>query len=67
MNKGVRHVSEPLIEILRTHDWPGNVRELQNIIERAVIMSSGPDPHISIRDLRRVVKATTSLDTKDTY
>lgn len=25
------------------HDWPGNVRELQNVIERAVIASDGPE------------------------
>ena len=23
-------------------DWPGNVRELQNVIERAIILASGP-------------------------
>jgi transcriptional regulator with GAF, ATPase, and Fis domain len=26
---------------LQTYDWPGNVRELQNVIERAVLTSSG--------------------------
>ena len=26
---------------LRVYDWPGNVRELKNVIERAVILSSG--------------------------
>jgi PAS domain S-box-containing protein len=30
------------LQCLRAYDWPGNVRELQNIIERAVILSSGP-------------------------
>jgi DNA-binding NtrC family response regulator len=24
------------------YDWPGNVRELENVIERAVVLSSGP-------------------------
>ena len=24
------------------YGWPGNIRELQNVIERAVILSSGP-------------------------
>ena len=24
------------------HDWPGNIRELQNVIERSVIMTTGP-------------------------
>ena len=26
------------------YDWPGNIRELQNVIERAVILSTGPGP-----------------------
>jgi transcriptional regulator with GAF, ATPase, and Fis domain len=26
---------------LRAYDWPGNVRELKNVIERAVILSTG--------------------------
>jgi DNA-binding NtrC family response regulator len=30
------------IEALRSRKWPGNVRELRNVIERAVILSSGP-------------------------
>jgi DNA-binding NtrC family response regulator len=24
------------------YDWPGNVRELENVIERAVVLSTGP-------------------------
>ena len=28
-------------DLLMRYDWPGNVRELENVIERAVIMSSG--------------------------
>ena len=27
---------------LTAHDWPGNVRELENVIQRALILSSGP-------------------------
>jgi DNA-binding NtrC family response regulator len=27
---------------LQNYHWPGNVRELENVIERAVINSSGP-------------------------
>src|SRR5262249_3021602 len=30
------------IERLTRYPWPGNVRELANVIERAVIVSSGP-------------------------
>jgi DNA-binding NtrC family response regulator len=25
------------------YDWPGNVRELENAVERAVVLSSGPN------------------------
>ena len=28
---------------LLKHDWPGNIRELRNVIERAIIFSSGED------------------------
>src|SRR5438067_3624424 len=30
------------IDLLMEYDWPGNVRELENVIERAVVLSSGP-------------------------
>jgi DNA-binding NtrC family response regulator len=33
---------------LQRHQWPGNIRELRNVIERAVILSSGPQLTISI-------------------
>jgi DNA-binding NtrC family response regulator len=29
-------------EILRSHQWPGNVRELRNMVERIVVLESGP-------------------------
>jgi NtrC-family two-component system response regulator AlgB len=32
--------SETMNALVRYH-WPGNIRELQNVIERAVILSSG--------------------------
>jgi DNA-binding NtrC family response regulator len=28
---------------LLTHHWPGNVRELRNVVERAVILETGPE------------------------
>jgi DNA-binding NtrC family response regulator len=30
------------VEILNRHDWQGNVRELRNVLERAILMSTGP-------------------------
>ncbi|HWE35716.1 MAG TPA: sigma-54 dependent transcriptional regulator [Isosphaeraceae bacterium] len=38
-----RRVHPEAMRLLRDHDWPGNVRELQNYLERAVVLSDGPD------------------------
>ena len=62
MNKEVRHISEDVMEALRHYDWPGNIRELQNVIERAAIVSSGPNLEIRAGELKRMVAgATTAL------
>ena len=34
-------------ETLAAHRWPGNVRELQNVIERSLVMSQGPELHVT--------------------
>ena len=39
-NKHVKGVSEESLAILMDYDWPGNVRELENLIERAVTLTS---------------------------
>jgi formate hydrogenlyase transcriptional activator len=63
MNKDVGHISEGAMEILRRHDWPGNIRELQNVVERAVIMSSGLDLDIPIGDLQSMAKGDAPVRT----
>jgi two-component system, NtrC family, response regulator PilR len=30
------------LDLLSAYDWPGNVRELENVVERAVVLASGP-------------------------
>jgi DNA-binding NtrC family response regulator len=35
-------VSEGALERLMAYHWPGNVRELENVIERSVLLASGP-------------------------
>ncbi len=42
MNKQFHGCTPALLECLTTYGWPGNIRELQNIIERLVILSDGP-------------------------
>lgn len=39
------------MDALRRYRWPGNIRELENVIERAVILSSGSVLRISAHDL----------------
>ena len=39
-------VPKIMMDILQNYHWPGNVRELENILERAVINSSGPKLHL---------------------
>lgn len=41
LRKPVTDIDSRALERLRAYSWPGNVRELQNVIERAVILSSG--------------------------
>ncbi len=42
MGKKIESISEDSMRQLRLYPWPGNVRELRNVIERAVIVSTGP-------------------------
>ena len=39
--KSIEVVPQAVINSLQDYDWPGNVRELENMIERAVIISTG--------------------------
>ena len=39
-------INRPVIARLEAYTWPGNVRELENIIERSVILSEGPNLHL---------------------
>jgi two-component system response regulator AtoC len=41
--KRIDRVDEQVTAALQKYDWPGNVRELENAIERAVVLSSGPE------------------------
>jgi formate hydrogenlyase transcriptional activator len=54
-NREVWQVAEEVMETLQRHDWPGNIRELQNVIERAVIMSPGPELRLPPTERQRLV------------
>jgi PAS domain S-box-containing protein len=46
MGKTIEFVSTNVMNALQNYHWPGNVRELENVLERAVINSSGPKLHL---------------------
>ena len=54
--KSIHIIPPSTMDVLTRYSWPGNIRELENVIERAVILSSGPELRVSNQELRtRVV------------
>jgi len=52
MNKVIDAIPSATMDALRRYQWPGNIRELQNMIERAVIVSTGPVLSLDVADLK---------------
>ncbi len=48
-NKHVKGLTKEALDLMAEYEWPGNVRELENLIERAVTLSS--DEYISPGEL----------------
>ncbi|MBU3918051.1 sigma 54-interacting transcriptional regulator [bacterium] len=42
LGKTIKIIPKNVMKSLQKYHWPGNVRELENVLERAVISSSGP-------------------------
>jgi formate hydrogenlyase transcriptional activator len=51
MKKNIENISTETMETLTQYDWPGNIRELQNLIERAVILSTRPTLDVPVAAL----------------
>jgi formate hydrogenlyase transcriptional activator len=52
MKKVMETIPSAAMDALSRYHWPGNIRELQNVIERAVIISTGPALSIDVSDLK---------------
>jgi formate hydrogenlyase transcriptional activator len=52
MNRVIDTIPSATMDALCRYHWPGNIRELQNVIERAVIVSTGPALNIDVGDLK---------------
>lgn len=66
-NRNIAGMDEGFLQVLAQHDWKGNIRELKNIVERAVIISSGPqlttaDLPIELRPGHAAVRDAPALD-----
>jgi NtrC-family two-component system response regulator AlgB len=57
--KPATSLSQEAQTALVQHPWPGNLRELRNVIERAVILSTGDS--IGVADLTESVQPTSDL------
>jgi PAS domain S-box-containing protein len=51
IGKAIHTIPPETMNALMRYDWPGNVRELQNVIERAVILSTRGVLRVSIAEL----------------
>jgi formate hydrogenlyase transcriptional activator len=52
MNKEIERIPSDTMRALVNYAWPGNVRELENFIERAVILSRGPNLRAPLSELQ---------------
>ena len=52
MRKSIQTIPAETMSALIRYPWPGNVRELQNVIERAVILSTRGVLHVPAADLK---------------
>jgi transcriptional regulator with GAF, ATPase, and Fis domain len=41
LGRRITQIPRAVMDRLQAHDWPGNIRELENVVERAMIRSTG--------------------------
>jgi len=63
MKKRIETIPAEAMRALQNYSWPGNVRELENFIERAVILTQGPDLSVPIAELKRAQNHTAQSPT----
>jgi formate hydrogenlyase transcriptional activator len=50
LDRPIEEISPIALDALVKYNWPGNIRELQHLVERSVILSSGPVLEIAVPD-----------------
>jgi formate hydrogenlyase transcriptional activator len=61
MDRRIETISAEEMDALTRYHWPGNVRELENLIERAVILSPGPELRVPVAELKQPSEALSNL------
>jgi chemotaxis protein methyltransferase CheR len=61
LGKTIEIIPENVMNALQQYHWPGNIRELENVLERAVINSSGPKLRL-VDDLKKQYKESSRAD-----
>jgi two-component system, NtrC family, response regulator AtoC len=54
-NRGMRHFSPQVAQVLENYDWPGNVRQLENMVKRYVVLGSEEAIINELSDTNRVL------------
>jgi transcriptional regulator with GAF, ATPase, and Fis domain len=52
MGKNITNISSRSLKCVMQYEWPGNVRELRNVVERAMIMSTGRSLQIKMPQMK---------------
>jgi len=62
--KKVETIPSETMAALQRYDWPGNIRELQNLIERALILTTGPVLQVPLVGLKSRSGAPPAIPTR---
>jgi formate hydrogenlyase transcriptional activator len=54
LGRHIDTIPSDTMEVLVRYHWPGNIRELQNVLERAVIVSTGAVLRVPVEELRPI-------------
>ncbi|HSB45388.1 MAG TPA: sigma 54-interacting transcriptional regulator [Nitrospira sp.] len=58
LNRPIERIPADTMDALTAYAWPGNIRELENLVERAVILSTGLDLVVPLSELKASRAAT---------
>jgi formate hydrogenlyase transcriptional activator len=60
MHRPIKFMPSATMDALVRYSWPGNIRELQNLIERAVILSSGEELQVPVSGIDHASRTSAS-------